>query len=82
MRIQAIHVRIEEQKTHFKLQVAVVEKGGNVVPYVGDTHPRTKREYSTVNDALVSARHLVHDILAEAAAGVPGRPAAESEVGG
>lgn len=79
MKIEAIHVRIVAQKTHWKLGVGAIMEGGEVVPYVGTTHDRTRREYSTVNDALVSARHLVNDILAEAPAGVPGRPVAPSK---
>ena len=74
MTISAIHVRIVAQKTHWKLGVGAILECGKVVPYVGTTHERTRRDYATVNDALVSARHLVNDILAEAPAGVPGVP--------
>lgn len=74
MSFQAIHVRIVSVKTHWKIQVAIVAYDGQVVPYVGTTHPRTDRHYSSVNDAIVSARHLVNDILGEPPAGVPGVP--------
>lgn len=74
MSISAIHVRIVAQKTHWKLGVGAILEDGNVVPYVGTTHERTRRQYASVNDALVSARHLVNDILAEPPAGVPGVP--------
>lgn len=77
MRVTAIHVQIINDHDGWRLGLALVneEKGKaqKIRPIVGTTHPRTILRYATPTDALVSARHLVREVLGEAPAGVPGK---------
>lgn len=77
MRVTAIHVQIINDPDGWRLGLALVneEKGKaqKIRPIVGNTHGRTSQRYATPTDALVSARHLVREVLAEAPAGVPGK---------
>lgn len=65
MKVEAIHVQIVSEGDQWKLGIAAVIEGGQVEPYIGNTHERTRRRYPSVADALVSARHLAKDILGE-----------------
>lgn len=74
MRVEGIHVQIMKDADRWKLGVAAIIQGGQVQPYVGTAHERTRRRYLCVSDAMVSARHLVNDILGEPPSRVPGVP--------
>jgi hypothetical protein len=75
--VTAIHVQIINDPDGWRLGLALVnqEKGKaqKIRPIVGTTHGRTAVRYATPTDALVSAKHLVREILGEAPAGVPGK---------
>lgn len=71
MSVEAIHVQIIREGAEWRMGVGVVVTGGHVIPYVGNTHERTRRRYPTPSDAITSSRHLVNDIMATPPAGVP-----------
>lgn len=73
MSVRKIRVEVFHRPEGWRLEVLIVSKKQRLIIY-GEMNERTERPYSSCSDALVSARHLLREVMPEAPAGVPGVP--------